>query len=570
MSLKNEVALDTRLVVGDAVQVVVEGASQNLPRNISATQVNNSTISWNNILSIGANVLIDSAWFIEYDVEIVYDVRTVAGAGGVLATLPGLNQAGTALVPMYSPANCPNVAFSQYPLNRVCNSISLQFNNVETTINESQFQNNAREFLVDVNRRNDLVSSCPDSLYNSPNTVLQTAAAYYAEQANSPYWNCGGRSRASFSPKSFTTVAANIAKAVYTIREPIFISPLSLHNGPALANIQSINLRLNLDSSNGLQGMLQFPTQAGVAPPTVAQLSCNIKSAELYLDYLTVDISKTGPLPSIAYYNFDFPEFNQTQFTKLQNAIGVSTQYSGVSTNSYKLTTMPKYYYCKITPQVQGLSACNNMCGLPIQQITIQFGSFGLYTFQREQLWQCFRRNTCNLDLSFNEWVALGTPIVLNPALDITSANDIFTGKTGDSGIMFQNSITCTNENYANSGLTNYGDIGCDPTTTNWYIYEVFVNVGSCQIGQGSCVFKNSTMSEAEFVANSGDLVSEDAVKASQGVEGGSFMGTLKNVLHGARHVVGTGARMLSTPMGQAGLKALSGGDIVRRRGRKM
>lgn len=567
MSLKNEVALDTRLVVGDATQVVVEGASQNLPRQIAATQVSSSVISFNNILSIGENVLIDTNWFVEYQVAVTFN-NSLTNINGHGLVLPNVLANGSGLAPLYtaSGANQPNVAFAQYPLSRITNSISLQFNNVETTNNESILINTAREFILDFHKRNDLASTCPSQLYVSPNTPDQVEALV-PEQPTAPYWASRGKSRASIICDSVVALGANLFTATYTLREPLFISPLSLNNQAALANIQSINLRINLDSSNGLQGMLQVPTIAGQAPPTTAQLSCAIVSASIYLDYLTVDVAKTGVLPRIAYYNFEFPEFNQTPFTKLVNTIGAVQTFPSTSTNSYKLTTMPKFYYCKVSPQVNGLSCANNMCGLPITQMTIQFGSFGLYTFVREQLWQCFKKNTGFLDMSYNQWVALGTPIVLQPAVDITSANEIFVGKMGDSGIMFQNSIQCTNENYANSGLTNYTDIGAPVSA--WYIYEVFVNSGSCQIGEGTCVFKNSTMSENEFVAASqDDLVSADAVKASQGAEGGSFLSSLKGVIHSARHVVRTGARALQHPMVQAGLGALAGGSIRHGRGR--
>ena len=564
--LKNEVSVDSRLVVGDAVQVVSQGAAQNLPRNIAATQVSDSVISFQNILSIGQNVLIDSNWFIEYEVQVTWDTTILGGE----VRLPGVNQAGTQVVSLYNPPNCPNVCFSQYCLSRNCNSISLQFNNVETTCNQAQLQNNAREFILGAKHRKNLASSCPSSLYVSPNTPSQTAAAFYPNQPNTPYWASAGDSRCSFIPVPGSlippTAPSTIAKVTYRIREPVFISPLSLHNGPALANIQSINLRYNLDASNSLQGMLQFPTVINQPPPTTAQLSASIRTASIYLDYLTVDISQTGSIPRTVFYNFDFPDFSQTTFTALNNnVIGAVQTFSGVSTNSFKLTNMPKLYYLKISPQTQGLSCANNMCGLPIVQMTIQFGSFGQFTFDREQLWQCFQRNTGRTDMSFAQWVAVGTPVVLNPSLDITS-NNIFAGKQGDSGIMFQNNITCTNENYANSGLQNYSDAGCNPTAINWYIYECFVSAGSCQIGEGTAVFKNSTMTEAEFVANAGDMVSEDSVKASQGGEsGGSFLSNLKTVLHGARHV----ARGLTHPTVQAGLSALaSGGSIKHGRGR--
>lgn len=569
MSLKNEVALDTRLVVGDATQVIVEGAAQNLPREIQATQVSSSVISWNNILSIGENVLIDTNWFVEYQVAVTYN-SAITNINSHGLVLPNVLANGTAIAPLYVAvaANTPNVAFAQYPLSRVTNSISLQFNNVETTVNEAILQNVSREFILDFQKRTDLASTCPSELYVSPNTPDQVAGLVN-QQPNSPYWESRGKSRASVRCDGVVAVAgsAGFFVATYTLREPLFISPLSLHNQAALANIQSINLRINLDSSNGLQGMLKVPTIPGQAPPDKTQIFANILTASLYLDYLTVDVAKTGMLPKISYYNFEFPEFNQTPFTKLANTIGAVQTFSSTSTNSYKLTTMPKYYYCKVSPQVNGLSCANNMCGLPISQMTIQFGSFGLYTFVREQLWQCFKKNTGFLDMSYAQWVAVGTPIVLQPAVDITSANEIFVGKMGDSGIMFQNSIQCTNENYANSGLTNYTDIGAPVNA--WFIYEVFVNSGSCQIGEGTCVFKNSTMTESEFVAaTQDDLVSADAVKASQGAEGGSFLSSLKGVIHSARHVVRTGARALQHPMVQAGLSALSGGSIRHGRGR--
>jgi hypothetical protein len=563
-----QVAIDSRLILENPTQIITTGAAQNLPRYVPATSVSGSQIQWNNILSIGNNVIIDPNWVVEYDVAVSFP------KDGTGAQLPGVDYTAnppTLLANQYSATvtnkQLPTVVFAQFPLTRIANNLALQFNNVETSINASQLLNNCREWILDAQRKREMASSCPTHNYVSPNTVLSTAGNIVPNQPSTPYWACEGFSNASFMPISLIQdpiTSANYV-ATYRLREPVFISPLTAANSAGLAQVQSINLRYNLDQSQAAQGLF-----SSAVVYTASQLSATITAANLYLDYLTVDTLKTGTIPPVVYYNFEFPEFQQTPLAGLSDtAAGSASNPKGASyqmtTQSQKLSTMPKWYYCKLSPNFQGLTSQNNLCGFPIEQMTITFGSFGQYIFNREQLWQCFKKNTGRLDITYPQWVALGTPVILQPAVDITSASDAFQGKTNDSGIMWQNNITYTLENYIaaagnSAGATNSILAATGIAVANCYAYEVFVNSGSCQIGMGTCIFKNTTASEAEFsrALSNKDMVSSDALAASQGAQGGSFLSGLKGVLHTAKKVAGVGAKALQHPLAQKGLEYLA------------
>jgi hypothetical protein len=129
---------------------------------------------------------------------------------------------------------------------------------------------------------------------------------------------------------------------------------------------------------------------------------------------------------------------------------------------------------------------------------------------------------------------------------------------------MWSAQITFGNSNYKQTGATNYSQLvgGTDPNAT-FYIYEAFVQSGSCAIGQGSCSFRSTTMSENEFVvASDAGLVSNNAVKTSQGVKGGSLFGSLRGIFNGAHSVLKTGAQALQHPIVQKGLSALAGSGM--------
>ena len=610
-SLGKEVALDNRLLVGNANQVVELGCNQNIQRRFPATQTSSQSIQWNNILSLGQFALLDPRFVVEYDVEVTFDIAQGQILPGLLVTAPAAMAAATVVIDptpniikssIATGLNVPNICFAEFPLSRCTSTISLMINSVETNTNLQNLLALNREWIVDAHQRSELTSSCPNSLTVSPvlpdqvvfDQITNPAAAVVSIVPNQPNTHMSAskyQSRASFVPKptSISNVGS-VFKVVYQFREPVFASPLTTKNAPALANVQSIQLKYNIDTSSGLQGMLsasnQFVKAAGAndVKLSLAGLSCSLNSgtgatgvqqAQLYIDVLSVDEALTGKIPEICYYDYHYLEYNNSPLALADNAI-LTAVPATLNTNGYKLTTMPKYYYLRIMPQINGTVATNTLAGFQIDQITIQLGALGTYTLLREQLWQCFKNNTGYLDLSFGQWEQMGCPICLNMSVDVSSSQGIFQGIQGTGGLMFSVAVNYNARNYLQTGAPLFSAITGATVAGQFYAYECFVQAGSVAIGQGSCNFRSTTMSENEFlVATERGMISNKAVQTSAGDSGGSFFGSLRGVLNSVHHVAKGAAQALQHPMVQKGLSAIagsgmSGGSVVQgRRSRK-
>jgi hypothetical protein len=596
-TLSKQIALDDRLVLGNSTQIVEVGAMQNLQRKFPSTQANNQSIQWNNILSLGQNAVLDPRFVVEYDAVVTFDVGQFQIPPGVLVTYAGAASTGVAIADPTpyiqklntTQCNVPNICFAQFPLSRVTPNAALMINSVETTVNLQNYLAINRECIVDADQRNEMYSTCPSFCDVAPvmadqvilasalaaNPLEFTSFGLIPNQPNTPFYASQGKSRASILPISVVQVgnAGTLYKATYRFREPVLISPCTLQSSAALANVQSIALKYNLDASNNLLGMLTCANQyvntvtvagGGAIQLSTTNLSVSIGSqAELYIDVLSVDEAYQGRIPEITYYDYSYLELNNTP-VGLPAAIATLSNPT-TNTNGYKLTTMPKYYAMRIMPQLNGTAPTNTLAGLPITQITFQLGSLGNYTLEEEQLFQCWQNNSKRNDINYAQWVAMGTPILINPSIDLSSSNGIFQGVTQTGGIMFSATVTYNNNNYKQTGAANYSQLlgAGAATAAQFYIYEAFVQVGSCAIGQGSCSYRSTTMSENEFLtASDAGMVSSNAVKSSQGVKAGSLFGSLRGIFNGAHSVLKTGAQALQHPLVQKGLSALAGSGM--------
>ena len=613
--LGKEIAIDDRLVIGNANQVVELGCNQNIQRRFPATQTSSQSIQWNNILSLGQFALLDPRFVVEYEVAVQFDLRYFQILPGVLVTYPGNNYAGATAVLDPTPniiktsvangCNVPNIVFADFPLSRCTSTIALMINSVETTTNLQNLLALNREWIVDAHQRVELTSSVPNYLNVSPvnpDQIVWTTVAgdippvfsvsVVPNQPNTHASASQYKSRASFVPKSVNPLVGGTATqfvAVYTFREPVFASPLTTKNAPALANVQSLQLKYNLDNSQNLQGMLsasnQFVQAVGGIQLALTNLKCSldvsstatgVANAQLYIDVLSVDEALTGKIPEVCYYDYHYLEYNNTSMVILDNSVQTLKEAS-MSTNGYKLTTMPKYWFCRIMPQINGTVATNSLAGLVIKQITIQLGSLGIYTLYQQQLYQCFKNNTGYLDISFGQWVNMGCPILLNISVDVSSSQGIFQGITGTGGLMWSVDINYSTSNYVQTGTQNFSNITGANNAGQFYAYECFVQAGSCAIGQGSCSFRSTTMSENEFlVATEKGMMSNKALQTMAGEKAGSLFGSLRGILNSAHHIAKTGAQALQHPMVQKGLQALAGSGMSAgalthstRRGRK-
>tara|TARA_R110000868_G_scaffold80217_3_gene228143 strand:+ start:10132 stop:11976 length:1845 start_codon:yes stop_codon:yes gene_type:complete len=546
MSLQNQIAMDSRLMFDHATQVITEGASQVLTQTIGATQVNNNLISFNNILSIGQNVAIDPYISIQYQVSVTINKATLvanmpvsiicpplcsrnntAGNGvGVLAQVVGrpvvdvpAGAPGAGLLCVQGTINNANTAFAQYPLSGATNNLALSINNVDTNINLGVITSVCRENFADEDMRSNLLSRCPCDNNKQPALYQQAVGVnyqgglnvinYITEQPNTPTSLCSGRSRVS--SVRLVSISADSSTATYEIVEPILISPLSVGKGGAgLCNVNSLGVRFQLDTSTGLANMFNTTQDVTYAMWT-SDTEVKILSANLLINYLTVDVVD-HPIPNPAYYDWFQIDVNNTKLA--------ATSGTGISLQSYKLTTIPKFYWIKCQPSATGIRPKNLMCGFPITTLQITYGSYGTFIFNQDQLYLAYRRNTLQTGLTYASWVAIGTPVCLSPSLDMCSANS-FSGESNLGGLMWQAQVTYNVNNFAEAGVST---AQCDIDNAQLYSYELFVTQGSCAIGNGVAVFKNSSISMEEFaaVARGSHVVSENVVSASQ-AHGGKF-----------------------------------------------
>jgi hypothetical protein len=230
----------------------------------------------------------------------------------------------------------------------------------------------------------------------------------------------------------------------------------------------------------------------------------------------------------VAYYDYAAHEVNLTTLS----TINFGDPAVSKACNAFKLTTIPKFYWVKAQPNTSALLPKNLLCGFPITQLQVNYGSYGIYVFNRAQLWIAYCRNTQQIDLSYRQWVALGTPVCLSPTLDMSSASS-FAGVDGVGGLMWQSTITFDTNNYTSVGLIDVASANI--TATNCNIIELYVMQGSLAIGNGSAVFKNSTINMATFdeLGQHSVAISDSTLaQATGGNDGGGFgWGSVKSLL---------------------------------------
>lgn len=560
-NLEVQPVLDARLLTENPSQIVSIGANQAIMRRFPASTVNASSISWQNLLSIGAGTLVDTRAFIEYDLAITVTTATAAG-GGAPYKFPGVSADFTQIAPInvVGGAVYPTVGFTQYPLHSVAQNAEITINNVSQGFTCNQLFAVVKEWILDEDQRANVATSCPAE--NSVSAVSQASAAgaIVPDQPLTPAFACAGRSRASYQPISVAVVGPNTI-ITYRFREPVLVPPMGLHNSPALGNVESFGLAYNLDSSSQLRNML-CSSLAAAANNIVASLGVAFSiaptAASLYLTFLTPPLDIT-PIPPVCSYSYNFPQLQSTQIANSLDAVppAAYNSTSSMTTTSQRLTTVPQLYACKLGYNVIGRNEQNsNGAGLRIISVQINYGNFGTYSLSQQEIWELYTKNAPKSGLTHQAWLNMGCPVLINPTLDLTGAN-VFAGMSNDAALMWSNTITYTAANYADFG--SFANAGIGTPATQFYAYEVFIQNGSVSIGGGSCVFKQTSASQSAVVQalQQKDVPTDQALKSGDSVDGAGLFSTLKSVFHHAKKHAGTVAKVL--PIAQAGLEALAG-----------
>jgi len=542
--IENKISLDPRISISDyPTQFTEVGASQVQYRHIPATTASPNNFQWNGIIA-PQKVLVGRTLIVEYTATVtIPDAGAhpcrMAGFSAAAGVYDGIVNNGTLAV---------NCGFRSNPLHRVCTTLDLQLNNSRFSVNPQQYMNTIGPYVYTNEQRKKLASLFPSMLDKAPALGSDAVQTNLTGSSNplSFYCNSDGTSRASFYPVSYT-LNAGVATYVFKIYEPLLISPLSagLVNEVALGNIQSFSINMLFDTSNQLTNMLEINGDPGVVVVTSVALS----APTLHIEYFTVNPDIVN-VPDVCTYTYE------NLIPAVSACLAPVAAEQTATSNSLKLTTMPKLVYGSINPVASSRAVNVADTGATITGLKVIWGSQGssfLAEMDSLDIWRMTCRNTGS-DITFAQWKLAGYGFCFDPVRDFGATLQSGYGGEAGSSLMFQMDVKYSGANYVQSGA--------GVPAVQWYLNILAVNQGNVMISENMAQPNIAVVSQNELlVALEEGAISTEIMQPT--VEGGSLFSSLKNVFHKAHHIVKKGAQALQSEPVQAGLKYLAGSGLT-------
>jgi len=528
--------LDNRVNVSDAFDQLINYAGVNV--NTFEIQPDGSTfntqILFNNIVVPNlSSTLVSRNMRLRYNASFTYDAELDNGVNngpkfaGVNVVYNGNNVQSVALQYAQNQA-VDSVLRAPFPLQSVCNSVSLTINSGTTTINSRQVLDPIARKLSKKYLMNQ-ATECPSMLDNrwilTTDPVATDGDAAVDEQTTlhmnscqplSKYENsCGGYSRASFLPVSVSANGNNIT-VVFNVVEQIAISPLTLHDKETfLANVNTLSLLLSYGSS--LSDLYYTANPAGVAP------TINILTPKLLLTYIQVN-PEIMTIPRAVNYNYE----NVVYFAKSSIqalAAGTAATTIQLSSDTVRFQCMPSMIYVFLRNQVAARTPQQTQTfyqwGFPQSQdqaagLQINIGNrTGLLASASPQtLWRISKNN--GFAGSFNEWQQGCGVFCLNPVSDLGIDPSLDTLPLETGSVNFQVSATWNNANLIYSGAVAGVNAAVE-------LMIVAVYAGVATITTDQCMFSLGSLSANEVSAvlsKSGNMISSEHVQPTIQAEG--------------------------------------------------
>jgi hypothetical protein len=392
-------------------------------------------------------------------------------------------------------------AFAAFPLHQLTTNMTLQVNNVSTSILTNQvlpayLRNMSREELQKY-------SMTPSYLDNYGSFTVPTAptAANALGLVNNPLGAWGNAPdsdtppRGSFNIVSITgnTVGTGAAQArtvvitaVFT--EPLMISPLVFGDAPELAHqgfygINQIQAVMQMDSLASRAYNFAIPA-AGI---TKAVTSVTYSNSALQCRFLTASPSTILPEMNVIPY-YQSPIFVTTGSSALASGASATIQSSNI-----QLSSIPDTMYIFARKQQSTLTNTDPDAYCTINSISINFNNLSgiLASASQQQLWRCSQEagsnsswaefsGLCNpvLDAPYTAVGTCGSLLSLKFGKHIPISEDFF-GPSSLGNFQIQCAVNVTNNLSVGTGVAN--------TFTPELVF-VFFNSGVCvsQNGQSS------------------------------------------------------------------------------------
>ena len=474
----------------------------------------NSSIIFNNITTPSI-----SSTLVSRRARIRYTL-TVGAAANPPILVPAANLA----------ANGGACALRAFPLQSICDNISLILNGSTTNINQRVIiPASQRRIAKDYLKKQ--ATECPSMADNAAclNQDRQ-ATALTSQQPLSSYYNSDGTTRASFQPVAFDNAAHTFT---YIVSEPLLVSPLSLHDKESyIALVNTLSLQLNYTYLNDM-----FVFALGAVVP--AGFAVTITDPKLELEYIQVgpEVSippmVTYPYENLVYFNRALPPMAAT------NAAYAFTAQS----DTLRFSAMPDLIYVFVRPQITGRTSAVgsnsqadcffSLAENPNLSITLGTRSGLMSSANAKTLYEVSVANGYNS--SWNDWsYGSGSLLIISPTLNLglnLDAGDIAVGQSGSVNFQIQGNWTNTNFVYA-TGAVNGANIA--NLVPELVVIPVFS--GKAVLTPSNCVFSISDLSENELMhllrtadEEKGTKVSSEALAPT--IKGGSLFGSMKRIL---------------------------------------
>jgi hypothetical protein len=445
-----------------------------------------------------------------------------------------------------------NSVWRAYPLQSVCDTISLILNGSTTTIN-------SRQVLPQIQRKlpkdwlKQQSTECPCMADNLATLIANNNGS--SQQPASNYENSDGTTRGSFVPISKTLVGDN-ATYVWDISEPLLISPFGIYDKDVyLANVNTMSLYLNFSNL----GDMIVATENPFDPTLISNFQ--VKNARLELTYLQVsqDVVQIPRLYSTHYENVTyFPRTDNVQ-ANFFNGVTDTFLTQTIQSDTLRLSSLPELVMWNsriplkyrtgfganpngaCTISANPLNIADTACGLGdalgLANLSVNIGtkSGQLAGASVKTIFRIAVENGYNG--SWNEWCQ-SPVVIINPIKNLgidLNAGDIVPGESGYVNFQFSYMINNAPFIFAQSS-NNFADV----ETVVTVVYK-----GTANLTPDGCIFNLGELNHREV---------ETALK-SQPKEGMPssevFQPTIKagSLFGGMRSLVGKGASAVKSVM---------------------
>jgi hypothetical protein len=441
---------------------------------------------------------------------------------------------GTVFTPGYD-------AFAAYPLSRCMNTINLQLNSGQTTINSYDIIPALMHYHNPGHVRSTVYSTTPSMLDKYQNL------ASGAGTSNNPLGTYGDNSyeqpRGAF-PMTIVSNTNSQAVIQATISEPIFMSPLvfgTSSNYKGLVGVQTFNMTFSVKDYS----LLWSHANSSVSASNFA-VSVSVTSAQLLFE--TVSTKLLEKIPE----NVVYPYYQTQQFTSALGTSIASGASASVASNSIQLQSIPnKLYVYAMDPAKTSTSSDSY---LAINSIKVLWGTNNyLSTASQQDLYQINVKNGyCG---SWSEWngysqLASGQVGTTAGPLCLELGTDIGLQEGEAPGLKELQQLQ------VNVGFTNTSS----STVSTYNLYIVAVFEGYLTLGLGAAQYTIGPLDKNEILlAKESPWVDYGSIRNAYGgmLSAGNFWddikGVAKDVLEGVRNASDTATHVAKNALGVVG-----------------